>query len=311
MNALVARGKNPPVPGLIFNIQRFSLQDGPGIRTTVFFKGCPLRCSWCHNPESQVNKPELQVFSDLCLHCGRCAAVCPQGACRLLREGAAIDRKRCRNCGRCAAECPSGALQLCGRYWTAESLIAEIVRDEPFYRQSGGGLTLSGGEPLLQPDFALELLTAAKERGLHTAVDTSGYAAWPLLAALIPRTDLWLFDMKCMHAARHKAAAGVSNRLILENLRRLGRQSAPIHIRIPLIAGFNDTPDEMRQMAGFLQPLPAVRLVEFSPYHELAGAKYQSLNRPKPDFQRPADEWLESLTAPFQMAGLPVRYLNE
>ncbi len=311
MNTSAAREKNDAVCGLIFNIQRFSLQDGPGIRTTVFFKGCPLRCSWCHNPESQVNKPELQVFADLCLHCGRCAAVCPSGACRLHPEGPAVDRQLCLNCGRCATECPSGALRLCGQYRTAESIIAEIVRDEPFYRRSDGGLTLSGGEPLLQLDFALELLKAAKERGLHTAVDTSGYAVWPRLAALIPQTDLWLYDLKTMHEARHEAAAGVSNRLILENLRRLGQQAVSIHVRIPLIAGFNDTPEEMRQMAGFLRPLPAVRLVEFSPYHELADAKYQSLSRPKPDFQRPADDLLESLTAPFQTAGLPVRYLNE
>ncbi|MEA4889437.1 MAG: glycyl-radical enzyme activating protein [Clostridiaceae bacterium] len=311
MNTPASNEKNGRAGGLIFNIQRFSLQDGPGIRTTVFFKGCPLRCSWCHNPESQRNTPELQAFPDLCLHCGRCAAVCSQAACHQHPEGTAIDRRLCRNCGSCAAECPSGALILCGRYRTAESVIAEVVRDEPFYRQSGGGLTLSGGEPLLQPDFALELLLAAKEQGLHTAVDTSGYADWQQLAALIPWTDLWLYDLKSMNTARHQTATGVSNNLILENLRRLGQRSVPIHIRIPLIAGFNDSLEEMRRMSDFLRLLPAVRLVEFSPYHELAGAKYQSLGRPNPVFQSPAAGRLESLMMPFRTAGLAIRYLNE
>ena len=273
----------PPISsaprGVIFNIQRFSIHDGPGIRTTVFLKGCNLRCLWCHNPESVQKRPEVQFFPEKCLACGSCSAVCPHDA-QLQQDNQRVyQRELCQVCGKCIDECFSDALVLSGEERGVEDILAEIRKDEEYFRSSGGGVTFSGGEPLLQPDFMHEILTECRKLGLHCAVDTAGNVAWQTFARIAPLTDLFLYDVKAFHAPIHRAATGVGNRLILENLKRLAGLGKPIWVRIPVIPGINDEPDEILEIARFLQPLKAVEWVELLPFHSLGAEKYASLGR--------------------------------
>lgn len=263
--------------GTIYNIQRFSLHDGPGIRTTVFLKGCPLRCAWCHNPESQQRRPQLSLFATRCMRCGACGAVC---SCHTYANGQhAVDYAACTACGRCADACRAGALEVLGREASVAEVLEEVLRDQPFYETSGGGMTISGGEPLLQADFTAALLAAAKAEGIHTAVETCGHAPWDFFRLLLPHLDLVLFDVKQMDSALHQAFTGVGNETILENLRRLCAAdiAAEVVVRVPVIPGYNDQPAHYEALAALLQTLPRIPRVELLPYNEMAGSKYPRL----------------------------------
>lgn len=263
--------------GMIYNIQRFSLHDGPGIRTTVFLKGCPLRCAWCHNPESQRIRPQLSLFESRCLRCGQCFALCP---CHQLADGAhTVDFQACTACGRCVDGCAAGALEILGRETTAEEAAEEALRDLPFYQTSGGGVTLSGGEPTMQADFAAELLARVRAAGVHTALETCGHAPWTSFGKLLTHLDMILYDVKQMDGDKHKAYTGVDNGLILDNLRRLCSRDvhAEIVVRTPVIPGYNDQPENFAALADFLKGMERIPRVELLPYNELAGSKYPRL----------------------------------
>ena len=249
---------------MIFDIQRNSFVDGPGIRTTVFFKGCNLKCKWCHNPESQSAKRQMMFYADKCTGCGKCKEVCPNGL------------KSCGFCGKCELYCPNDARKICGREYTVDEVFAEIVKDKSFYDNSGGGATFSGGECMLQPDFLCEILKKCKENGIHTAVDTAGNVPWEYFERILPYTDLFLYDVKAISDELHKQGTGVSNRLILENLEKLsGRKD--IIVRIPLIGGFNDSETEVSGIAEFLKHIKCKK-VEILPYHAMGEHKYEALN---------------------------------
>jgi pyruvate formate lyase activating enzyme len=263
--------------GFVFDIRRYSIHDGPGIRTTVFFKGCPLHCDWCHNPESLSFKPELIVRSNRCILCEACLEACPQGA--ITRRGEVIltDRERCRQSGNCVRVCDAEARQLVGREMSVGQVLAEVERDRSFYDQSGGGVTFSGGEPLAQPAFLLEILAACRSRGFHITVDTSGFANWPAIDRIRPYVDLFLYDLKLMDEAGHRRTTGVSNRKILANLSRLSQAGQKILVRMPIIPGVNDDEVNLRKAGAFLAALPVRPPVELLAYHQTALAKYAGL----------------------------------
>ena len=295
--------------GRVFNVQRFSVHDGPGIRTTVFLKGCPLRCRWCHNPEGISPAPEMMILANRCIHCGRCVEVCPSG---LATEAglAEVEGRQCTVCGTCAETCPAAARQLAGRSMTAGEVLAEVLRDRIFYDDSGGGVTFSGGEPLMQPRFLRAALAACREEGVHTAVDTCGFCRRGELLATAPLADLFLFDLKVMDEERHRQLTGVSNRPILQNLEALARAHDRIWIRIPVIAGLNDDRDNMAATARFVAALPGVRRVSLLPYHSTGEPKRQRLPRageppaPSPDLTAPDPERLAALAGELAAAGL-------
>ncbi len=267
------------VEGAIFDIQRFSIHDGPGIRTTVFFKGCPLRCLWCHNPEGMTSQPALLFAPDRCIGCGACFGICAHHAHVMRDEVHRLDRAKCRVCGRCAAECHAGALTLAGSTKTAGAVLEEALRDRAFYETSGGGITLSGGEPTFQPDFCEALLRLAKAERLHTAMETCGWAEWPRFERLAPLTDLFLFDYKETDPERHSAFTGADNRLILDNLRRLHAAGKAIQLRCPVIPGCNDRPDHFEGIARLWKELPGLAGVEIMAYHRLGEGKRDRLGQ--------------------------------
>lgn len=300
--------------GLVFNLQRFSFHDGPGIRTTVFLKGCPLRCWWCHNPEGQSPEPDLLLRPERCIGCGACLSACPYGA--IAVDGAGTlrtDRSRCHHCGACVEVCYAGARELAGRWMTVEEVIAEVERDIPFYGASEGGerggVTFSGGEPLSQPDFLHALLVACRARGLHTAVDTSGFAPWPVLDRIRGLVDLFLYDLKVVDDARHRRYTGVSNRRILENLRRLSAAGHRIFLRIPLIPGVNDDPEAVHQALAFAATLPRIDRVDLLPYHATGLGKYERLDIPYAlhETRPPSDERVAEIARAWERAGFAVK----
>lgn len=265
--------------GCIFDIQRFSIHDGPGIRTSVFLKGCPLNCRWCHNPEGISGDPALSFLPAKCIGCGYCFRVCPAGAHRMEDGRHALDRERCRTCGACTVECYAGALELIGRDVTVGEALAEVLRDRAFYDTSGGGLTLSGGEPTLQIDFAAALLAAAREERLHTCVETCGHATWQRLERLLPLVDLFLYDFKETDPARHAEFTGVGNALVLENLRALCRRGAKVLLRCPIVPGCNDREEHFQGIAALARELPQLEGVELMPYHRLGLSKLDRLGQ--------------------------------
>ena len=267
------------VKGTIFNIQKFCVNDGPGIRTTVFLKGCPLRCLWCHNPESNRAVPELFFDGEKCSRCGRCAAVCPKGVHSVTAEGHDLLRDRCMACGACAKACLNDALETVGYEITAEDALKEVSRDELFYKNSGGGMTVSGGEPFAQPEFTLALLSGAKSRGYHTCVETCGYAPTELLERAAAVTDLFLFDYKLTDPELHKRYTGVSNDRILANLHRLDALGAPTVLRCPIIPTVNDTPEHFAGIAATANSLAHVTGIDIEPYHPLGSGKSRRLGR--------------------------------
>ena len=265
--------------GTIFDIQRFSLHDGPGIRTTVFFKGCPLHCLWCHNPESQDFLPEISYNPTTCITCGACVAVCPLGCHTMDDARHGFDRTHCTRCGRCADACCTGALVQIGRLATVEEVLADVLRDKPFYDTSGGGLTLSGGEPLAQPAFAAALLAAAKANGLHTAVETSGSIPFAVFAAVLATVDLFLYDIKETDSDAHLRFTGGNLDAILANLHQLDHAGAAIRLRCPIIPGLNDRDTHFEELARIAGSLQNVQGIDLIPYHPLGTGKTEHLGK--------------------------------
>jgi pyruvate formate lyase activating enzyme len=275
--------------GLVFDIQRFSVHDGPGIRTTVFLKGCSLRCFWCHNPEGLRMMPEVQFLPDRCLGCGACVTACEHDGQHLDDGMRSFERERCVACGACVEACVAEALTLVGKRMAAEDVVAEVMRDRVFYETSGGGVTLSGGEPALQPDFSREVLAQCKAQGLHTAIETCGNVPWTSLEGLLPVTDLVMMDLKHVDSEKHRAATGAGNERILANARQLALTRRPLVFRTPVVPGVNDTPAEIAAIAAFVRELVSLRGIssngsgpaelswELLPFHRLAADKYRSL----------------------------------
>lgn len=260
--------------GFIFDIKRYAIHDGPGIRTTVFMKGCPLFCQWCHNPEGIDPAPFWTYRQERCIRCGACAANCPEQALAIDIEGIAPAGASCLRCFTCTEVCPAEAREQVGRNVTAAELLVEIQKDIPFYDTSGGGVTFSGGEPLMQAEFLIELLRLCGSEQIHRAVDTTGYASPETLTAVAAHTDLFLYDLKMMDPARHERYTGVSNRLILDNLELLAHRGVGLMIRLPLIPGVNDDADNLDQTGAFLNRLPGIKKVDVLPYHNFQKSKY-------------------------------------
>ncbi|MBN1887202.1 MAG: glycyl-radical enzyme activating protein [Thermoflexales bacterium] len=267
--------------GVTFNVQRFSTHDGPGIRTTVFLKGCPLRCAWCHNPEGLRPGLELVWYDVRCAGFRDCLRACPEQALALTPRGMQIERGRCTLCGACAAACPAAALELVGRCWTPDELLAELLKDRVFYESSGGGITFSGGEPMLQADFLAALLPRCREAALHVALDTCGAVPWELYEHILPWTDLVLYDLKVMDAERHTSATGLSNAGILENARRIAATGKPVWIRTPVIPGYTADVENVQAIARFIQSsLSTVQRWDLLAYTKLGRSKYRRLDMP-------------------------------
>jgi len=294
--------------GMLLNIQRFSVHDGPGIRTLVFMKGCPLRCSWCSNPESQSREPELGFFQIKCVQCGKCVEACPLGAVTLSSDGEiATDRKICDNCGKCVEACSYEAREMAGEWVTVEYLLAEVEKDRDFYSNSGGGVTVGGGEPTYQPDFVREFLKECQENWLHTAIETCGHAPWKNLEGILEYVDYVLCDIKHMDPAVHKRITGVSNKLILSNIKKIvSNQAQPIIIRVPIIPGLNDAETNIRATAEFVSGLEKVEGIELLPYHRLGISKYEQFDKPYPlrELIAPEVDHMEKLEAIIASYGL-------
>jgi pyruvate formate lyase activating enzyme len=282
--------------GVIFNIQRYSIHDGPGIRTTVFLKGCPLKCFWCQNPESQKTQPEIFLVRSNCTLCSKCVTVCSSGASSLKEKHSAIDRSRCVGCGKCVAVCPHEARKLVGTFITKDEVIREVLKDVKFYENSGGGVTLSGGEPASQPEFALSILRSCKEAGLHTVLDTCGYVPWLTMERLLRYTDLVFFDIKTIEPRKHRKATGKSNRLILENAKRIARYK-PIRVRVPLVPHFNDSPEEVGGIARFVKEEMGSIEIDLLPYNKLGEVKFERLDRSCVPAETQSDEYINHLQA--------------
>jgi pyruvate formate lyase activating enzyme len=267
------------VTGQIFNIQRFSVQDGPGIRTTVFMKGCPLACPWCSNPESQQSHPELAHVDSLCDGCGRCLPVCEPKAISLEGERVSVDRKLCDNCGRCVEVCTPGSLKMFGREISVEEALREIEKDAPYYRNSKGGVTASGGEPLRQPEFVASLFRSCREAGIHTALDTCGYASRDALRGVLEHTDLVLYDLKLIDDAVHTEILGTSNHPILDNARFVAGEGIPLVMRIPLVPGLSETEENIGGIIRFIREVgEGVTAIHVLPYHRFGLDKYRMLD---------------------------------
>ena len=265
------------IEGIITDIQRFSIHDGPGIRTTVFLKGCNQRCFWCHNPETLSPKPELQLYLERCIACGACFERCPEGAHTLVDGEHHFDRDVCTGCGACAETCYARALVLIGETKSADEVVETVLRDRAFYETSGGGVTLSGGDPLLQPAFTEAVLSRCHEAGLHTAVETAANVPWERIEKILPVTDLVMMDIKLMDSERHREAVGVPNERILANARRLGETGKPLIVRTPVVPGINDDADTIRAIAAFAARLPNLVSYELLRFHAMATNKYDSL----------------------------------
>jgi pyruvate formate lyase activating enzyme len=312
-----------PLTGKVYDIQGFSLQDGPGIRTTVFLKGCPLRCPWCHSPESQEFHSQLSWIAMRCVgiaRCGKCLAACSKGA---ISEGKVvqqavtheeirhirINRTICDHCGDCTAVCFPKALYLCGTDYTVQDLLKRLAKDIPFYEESGGGVTISGGEPLCRPDFTLALAQGLKRLGIHTALDTTGHVARAIIEAVLPCTDLFLYDLKHMDSEQHRIGTGVPNTQILNNAIQIAEAGGKLQIRIPVIPDFNDTEANIRETGLFCRSLgKAVTVIQLLPYHNLGVMKYQRLDDRKVALQAepPSDAKLHVLKKVLEEIGLSV-----
>lgn len=292
----------------ITDIQRFSIHDGPGIRTTVFFQGCPLRCAWCQNPECQIAGPRLRFSAGRCMGCGACKQVCPHGGHKIADGTHTLARDKCEVCGKCAECCPTGALGIVGRQSTPEEIMQVVRKDFTFYQQSGGGVTLSGGEPLAQAKGARALLHLARAEGIHNAVETCGHADWRSFEPLLEAVDLWLYDIKHMGEKEHRVLTGVYNRRILANLRRLLERGAQVTLRMPIIPGYNDGFFD-RRLVELLEKHNTLREVHLMPYNQLAESKYEPLGLQYElrGTQPPPEEELQQLKARLEELGVEVR----
>ncbi len=299
--------------GVVFDIKKFSIHDGPGIRTTVFLKGCSLHCAWCHNPEGISANGEMWLWENRCIACGECLVACSDDALSLVDGVLSLDRSRCSGCGSCAEFCPAGALEYVGRTMTIAQVMAEIERDVIFYDESGGGVTISGGEPLCQPGFLEALLRACQEREIHTVVDTAGSAPPEALRAIAPYVDLFLYDLKLMDDAAHQRLTGGSNRTILQNLRSLaagGPQGHAIIVRLPIVPGITDGDENIAEIGRFVASLGCVQQVDILPYHRAGAGKYgrlqieYGLRETRP----PSNEQMAQIAAALESFGLAVSH---
>ena len=290
---------------MVFNIQRFCLHDGPGIRTVVFLKGCPLRCAWCHNPESQLPRPELLFDERRCLRCMSCVRACPKGALKFKGE-LLVDEAKCDLCGLCERACPTNALTICGKWMSASEVMAEVLKDKVFYEKSGGGLTISGGEPTLQPEFALELSALAKSNNVSMTLETNGFCDYATFSRILDSVDLVLYDVKAVDEAKHVALTGAPNKPILDNLRLAVAKGANVIVRIPVVPGVNVSRDDFDQFARLIAEI-GVKRVDLLPYHKLGVAKYRMLRRPyRLVAETPSSDFLNDFRSAFIKRGVHV-----
>jgi pyruvate formate lyase activating enzyme len=294
--------------GMIFDIQKYAIHDGPGIRTTVFFKGCPLRCWWCQNPEGQDSRPELVYRKSRCTGCSECAKHCPREAISLVAQHVSINRENCVLCDNCSRVCPSDALSVAGRQVSVKEILGEIEKDVTFFDESGGGVTFSGGEPLLQHDFLNAVLAECKERDIHTIVQTCGFAPYEVVDRVRDKVDLFLYDIKIMDDRKHRKYTGGSNGQILENLRKLAENGSSIVISFPIIPSINDDDENVTRTAEFIHSLPNIKHVNLLPYHRAGIEKYKNLGKLyKLDrIQPPSDQRMKSIKEEIEAFGIEV-----
>ncbi|MCL2409015.1 MAG: glycyl-radical enzyme activating protein [Oscillospiraceae bacterium] len=308
--------------GKFYDIQGFSVHDGPGIRLTLFMKGCPLRCPWCHSPECLEFHTELNWMELKCIgteKCGRCLNVCPhdtispgkkkEGLSGEEIELVTVDRTKCDNCGKCADACTAKALYMCGTDYTIDEIMQRVERDKPFFERSGGGITISGGECLCQPEFTLALLKRCKEEGVHTAVDTTGFVKWEIIESILPYTDVFLYDIKGIDSTLHKQVIGVPNELILENARKIAAAGGKFQIRVPVMPMYSDSAEAFEKIGKFILELgDAVEVVQILPYHNLGTVKWERLQTGNPVFETavPSDELIEARRKQLADMGLNV-----
>ena len=295
--------------GYVTNIQRYSIHDGPGIRTTVFLKGCNLRCFWCHNPETLAPKPELQLFPERCIGCGACLERCPHGAHARVNGDRVFRRELCQACGACAETCYAEALVLVGDRMTPDEVVAQALRDRPFYETSNGGVTISGGEPLLQLAFSRAVLEGVRAQGVHTAIETNACWPWERLASLAELVDLWMVDIKTMDSDLHRQVTGAPNEQILANLHRLTDSGAPVIVRTPIVPGVNDSAEAVEAIAAFVAGLPSPVYYELLPFHPMATGKYRSLGLDyrAAKLKRPSPETMATLAQVAAGSGVEAR----
>jgi len=298
--------------GIVFSIERYAIHDGPGIRTLVYLKGCPLRCLWCANPEGQKASAELVYFEEKCIGCGKCIKACPENAVSLIKGRLVTDYRRCKACGECVRVCPTGARYIYGKYMTVQEIVEICKKDLSYYRRTEGGVTLSGGEPTYQYEFALAILKSCKENYINTAIETSGFCSWEKLRNILSYTDYVLYDLKHMDPVEHKKLAGVSNNLILNNLKKASKMGKPIFIRVPVIPNFNDSLGNIEAMVSFIKIIKNnnnIVTINLLPYHEYGKGKYTrlqrvySLNNIKP----PSNNDVNRIKRKIENAGLEVK----